>query len=89
MHLVADNLHKMVLSYREKLLELTFANPKSQICCRRNVFEYLMLLFFYYCRTYFNSKIEYFRSNKDDGQVHHETMSYFLHWQEAYPNIDF
>ena len=89
MHLVPDNLHKMVLSYRDKLLELTFANPKSQICCRRNVLKYLMLLFFYYCRTYFNSKIEYFRSNKDYGQVHNETMLYFLHQQETYPKIEF
>ena len=79
MHLVPNKLHKMVLSYRDMLPELTFANPKSQICCRGNVFEYLMLLFFYYCRTCFNSKIEFLRGNKDYGQVHNETMLYFLH----------
>ena len=77
MHLVPDKLQKMVVSYRDRLPEQTFANPKSPICCRRNGFEYLMLLFFYYCRTYFNSKLECFRSNKDYGQMHNETMLYF------------
>ena len=86
MHLLPDKLHKMVLSYRNMLRELTFANPKSQICNSGNTFEYLMLLSFYYCRTCFNSKIELFRSNKDYGQVHNETMLYYA---MLYPNIKF
>ena len=36
--------------------ELLFANPNSQICCRKNVFGYLILLFSYYCRISFNPK---------------------------------
>ena len=50
MHLVPNNLHKLILVTRIGYREINFANPKSQICCRKNVFEYLTLLFSYYCR---------------------------------------
>ena len=65
------------------------ANPKSQICCRKNVFEYLRLLFFYDCIIHFDPKTKYFRSSKDYGLVHNETILYLLHYQEAYTNTDF
>ena len=71
------------------IIPLTFANPKRQIYRRKHVFEYLTLLSSYYCRISFNPKIDYFRSNKDYGLVYNEKMLYFLHWQEAFPNIDF
>ena len=74
MRLLPDNLHKMVLSYKDRLPGTNLCESRMSNLLLKKRFRIFNVTISYYCRFSFNSKIEYFRSNKDYDLVCNETM---------------